>query len=138
MKLWIDDQHHTAHVQCVSDISSLPVVQIMYIEGTEITAVLVKDDRLSYAVCLSDEERLSPEAGVGRKMDMHNIAVLHRPAKLHVGFYCDQQLAKPGPILHSADIGEVDHLIKTGIVQVIDNSRNSPMDAAIRADHENI
>lgn len=138
MKLWIDDQHHTAHVQCVSDISPLPVVQIMYIEGTEITTVLMKNNGLSNTVCFSDEERLSPEAGIGRKMDMHNIAVLHRPAKLHVGFYCDQQLAKTGSILHSANIGEVDHLIKTGIVQVINNSRNSPMDAAIRADHENV
>ena len=138
MKLWIDDQHHTAHVQCVSDISPLPVVQIMFIEGTEISAVLVKDDRLSCAVCLPDEDRLSPETDVGRKMDMHNIAVIHRPTKLQVGLYRDKQLAKPGAILHSADIGEVDHLVKTGIEQVIDNSRDSPMDAAIRTHHENI
>ena len=138
MKLWIDDQHHTAHVQCVSDISPLLVVQIMYIEGTEITTVLMKNNGLSNTVCFSDEERLSPEAGIGRKMDMHNIAVLHRPAKLQVGLYRDKQFAKPGAILHSADIGEVDHLVKTGIEQVIDNSRDSPVDAAIRTYHENI
>ena len=110
----------------------------MEIEIAEVAAVLVKDDRLSHSVRLPNEERLTPEAGVGRKMDMHNIAVFHRVAELQVGLYCDQKLAKPGAILHSADIGEIDHLAKTGIVQVIDNSGDSSMDAAIRADHENV
>jgi len=110
----------------------------MGIEGAEIAAVLVKDDGLSHAVCLPDEERLSPEAGIGRKMDMHDIAVLYRPAKSHVGLYSDQKLAKPGPVLHGSDIGEIDHPVKTGIVQVIDNSGDSSMDASIRADHENV
>ena len=138
MKLWIDDQHHTAHVQCVSDISPLLVVQIMYIEGTEITTVLMKNNGLSNTVCFPDKERLSPKAGVGRKMDVYNIAVLYHATKLKVGLSCNKQLAKPGSVLHGADIGEIDHLVKTGIVQVINNSRNSSMYAAIRADHENI
>lgn len=138
MQFRSDDQHYISHVQCVPNVFFLPLTDIMEIEIAEVAAVLVKDDRLSHSVRLPDEERLTPEAGVGRKMDMHKIAVLHRVAKLQVGLYCDQKLAKPGAILHSADIGEIDHLAKTGIVQVIDNSRDSSMDAAIRADHENV